>query len=111
MFWVVDNGSSRRGDTAAQRLADTFPTAVMVHTPIHASWLNQVEMYCSIVQRKALPPNDCTDLADVENRLAAFERRFNATAAPFNWTFTADDLDDLLARINAPSTPTANTLR
>ena len=105
VFWVVDNGSSHRGDTAAQRLADAFPTAVMVHTPIHASWLNQVEIYYSIVQRKALSPNDFTDLAEVENRLAAFERRFNATATPFNWTFTADDLDDLLARIDAHEHP------
>ena len=101
VFWVVDNGSSHRGDTAAQRLADAFPTAVMVHTGIHASWLNQVEIYYSIVHRKALSPNDFTDLAELENRLAAFERRFNATATPFNWTFTADDLDDLLARIDA----------
>ena len=105
VFWVVDNGSSHRGDTAAQRLADAFPTAVMVHTPIHASWLNQVEIYYSIVQRKALSPNDFTDLAEVENRLAAFERRFNATAAPFKWKFTADDLVDLLARIDAHEHP------
>jgi len=50
---------------------------------------------------QGLSPNDFTDLAELENRLAAFERRFNATATPFNWTFTADDLDDLLARIDA----------
>ena len=105
VFWVVDNGSSHRGDTAAQRLADAFPTAVMVHTPIHASWLNQVEIYYSIIQRKALSPNDFTDLTQVENRLAAFERRFNPTAAPFKWTSTADDLDDLLARIDAHEHP------
>ena len=100
VFWVVDNGSSHRGDAAAQRLAETFPTAVMAHTPIHASWLNQVEIYYSIVQRKALCPNDFTDLADVEARLAAFEQRFNATAKPFNWRFTANDLDNLLDRID-----------
>ena len=100
VFWIVDNGSSHRGDTAIERLAETFPTAVMVHTPIHASWINQVEIYYSIVQRKVLTPNDFTDLAEVESRLAAFERRFNATATPFDWTFTADDLDDLLARID-----------
>jgi hypothetical protein len=105
VFWVVDNGSSHRGDTAAQRLADAFPTAVMVHTPIHASWLNQVEIYYSIVQRKVVAPNDFTDLTQVENRLLAFEQRFNATATPFNWTFTADDLDDLLARIDAHEHP------
>ena len=100
VFWVVDNGSSHRGDAAAQRLADAFPTTVMVHTPIHASWINQVEIYYSIVQRKALSPNDFTDLSQVENRLLAFEQRFNTTATPFNWKFTADDLDDLLARID-----------
>jgi transposase len=100
VFWIVDNGSSHRGDAAVQRLAQAFPTTVMVHTPIHASWLNQVEIYYSIVQRKVLTPNDFTDLADVESRLAAFEQRFNATAKPFNWKFTANDLDDLLARID-----------
>jgi hypothetical protein len=62
-------------------------------------------------QRKALSPHDFTDLAELENRLAAFERRFNATAAPFNWTFTAGDLDDLLARIDAHEHPTAKTPR
>ena len=105
VFWVVDNGSSHRGDTAAQRLADAFPTAVMVHTPIHASWLNQVEIYYSIVQRKVVAPNDFTDLTQIQNRLLAFEQRFNATATPFNWTFTADDLDNLLARIDAHEHP------
>ncbi len=100
VFWIVDNGSSHRGDSAIERLAQTFRTAVMVHTPIHASWVNQVEIYYSIVQRKALSPNDFTDLTEVESRLAAFEQRFNATATPFDWTFTADDLDDLLARID-----------
>ncbi|MGB8382687.1 MAG: IS630 family transposase [Dermatophilaceae bacterium] len=100
VFWIVDNGSSHRGDSAVGRLAETFPTAVMVHTPIHASWVNQVEIYYSIVQRKVLTPNEFTDLAEVESRLAAFEQRFNATATPFDWTFTAADLDDLLTRID-----------
>jgi hypothetical protein len=100
VFWIVDNGSSHRGDTAAHRLTEAFPTAIMVHTPVHASWVNQVEIYYSIVQRKVVTPNDFTDVTEVENRLAAFEQRFNATATPFNWKFTADDLDALLARID-----------
>ena len=100
VFWVVDNGSSHRGGPAIERLAAAHPTAVMVHTPVHASWLNQVEIYYSIVQRKVVSPNDFTDLAEVESRLAAFERRFNATATPFNWKFTAADLDDLLIRLD-----------
>ncbi|MDH6130435.1 IS630 family transposase [Kitasatospora sp. GP82] len=42
VFWIVDNGSSHRGKKAADRLSAAFPNAVMVHTPVHASWLNQV---------------------------------------------------------------------
>ncbi|MGW5432964.1 hypothetical protein ACWET9_38130 [Streptomyces sp. NPDC004059] len=72
----------------------------MVHTPVHASWLNQVEIYFSAVQRKALSPNDFTDLTEVRDRLRAFEERYNATAQPFQWRFTTSDLGDLLARLD-----------
>jgi hypothetical protein len=111
VFWVVDNGSSHRGKKAINRLAARFPNAVMIHTPIHASWLNQAEIYFSIVQRKVLSPNDFTDTAEVEQRLAAFEQRYNRRARPFKWKFTHADLKDLLARIEhyeplpAPATP------
>jgi transposase len=100
VFWIVDNGSSHRGQAAIDRLARRFPHAVMVHTPVHASWLNQIEVYFSVVQRKVVSPNDFTDLAEVEQRLADFEQRYNATATPFQWMFTRDDLYDLLARIS-----------
>jgi transposase len=100
VFWIVDNGSSHRGQTAIDRLAKRFPNAVMVHTPLHASWLNQVEIYFSVVQRKVVSPNDFTDLHEVEQRLTDFEKRYNATATPFRWKFTRHDLHDLLARIS-----------
>jgi transposase len=100
VFWVVDNGSSHRGRKAADRLTAVFPNAVLVHTPVHASWLNQVEIYFSVVQRKVVAPNDFTDLAQVRDRLRAFEDRYNATAQPFQWKFTTSDLDDLLARLD-----------
>jgi transposase len=100
VFWVVDNGSSHRGKKAADRLAAAFPNAVLVHTPVHASWLNQVEIYFSVVQRKVVSPNDFTDLTQVGDRLRAFEDRYNATAQPFQWKFTTSDLDDLLARLD-----------
>lgn len=98
VFWVVDNGSSHRGKKAAGRLTAAFPNTVLAHTPVHASWLNQVEIFFSVVQRKVVAPNDFTDLAQVGNRLRAFEDRYNATAQPFQWKFTPSDLDDLLAR-------------
>ncbi len=99
VFWVVDNGSSHRGQASIDRLAKRFPNAVMVHTPTHASWLNQIEIYFSIVQRKVVSPNDFTSLDQVEDRLTAFEQRYNATARPFRWKFTPADLEDLMARI------------
>jgi transposase len=100
VFWIVDNGSSHRGKAAIARLAKRFPNAVMVHTPVHASWLNQIEIYFSVIQRKVVSPNDFTDLTQVANRLTDFEQRYNATARPFQWKFTPADLDDLLARID-----------
>ncbi|MDQ0932203.1 hypothetical protein QFZ49_002133 [Streptomyces turgidiscabies] len=100
VFWVVDNGSSQRGKKAADRLTKAFPNAVLIHTPVHASWLNQVEIYFSVVQRKVVSPNDFTELAEVRERLRGFEDRYNATAQPLQWRFTTSDLDNLLARLD-----------
>ena len=104
VFWIVDNGSSHRGQATIDRLANRFPNAVMVHTPVHASWLNQIEIYFSVVQRKVVSPNDFTNLDQVHQRLTDFEQRYNATARPFNWKFTPADLDDLLDRIDQHQT-------
>ncbi len=101
VFWVVDNGCSHRGWTAAARLAAAHPNAVMVHTPVHASWLNQIEIYFSVVQRKLLTPDNVASLDQLAERLIAFEARYNAAAQPFDWRFTRDDLDRLLDRIAA----------
>lgn len=109
VFWIVDNGSSHRGTKAANRLSRRFPNAVMVHTPIHASWLNQAEIVFSVIQRKVLSPNDFTNLKDVENTLTAFEERYNATARPFKWKFTTNDLNDLLNRIDRHENPEQDT--
>jgi transposase len=101
VFWIVDNGASHRGWTAAARLSDAFPNAVMIHTPVHASWLNQIEIYFSVVQRKLLTPDDATKLTVLAERLTAFETRYNQAAQPFDWRFNRDDLDRLLDRIAA----------
>ncbi|MFJ3828992.1 IS630 family transposase [Streptomyces sp. NPDC090046] len=83
VFWIVDNGSSHRGKKAIDRMTKTFPNTVMVHTPVHASWTNKIEIFFSIVQRKVVSPNDFTDLSQVRNRLRVFEDRYNAAAQPF----------------------------
>ena len=67
---------------------------------MHASWLNQVEIYFSAVQRKAVVPDDFLDLDEVEQRLLSFQDRYNSTARPFDWRFTRDDLNQLLTRIS-----------
>ena len=73
VFWVTDNGSSHRGQTSVDRLTKWYPNAIQVHTPVHASWLNQIEIYFSVVQRKVLTPNDFPDLKTVEQRLLGFD--------------------------------------
>jgi len=99
VFWIVDNCSVHRGQKAVDRLRSQWPNLLLVHTPVHASWLNQIEIYFSIVQRKVLTPNDFQSLNELEQYLLAFQRRYEETASPFQWTFTRKDLATLLAKI------------
>ena len=101
VFWIVDNGSSHRGAVSVTRMAAAWPNAHLIHLPVHASWLDQAEIYFSVVQRKALTPNDFTSLDQIRGRLTAFEVRYNTIASPFTWKFTRTNLDDLLHRIDA----------
>ena len=112
VFWIVDNGSSHRGAASVEPMTRAWPNAQLIHLPVHASWLDQAEIYFSVVQRKVLTPNDFTDLDQIRGRLAAFEIRYNAgrlaafeirynaIARPFDWKFTRADLSDLLRRID-----------
>jgi hypothetical protein len=97
VFWVTDNGSSHRGDASIQRLTQWYPNAIQVHTPVHASWLNQIEIYLSVVQRKVLTPNDFADLDALENQLLTFQAYYETIARPFEWKFTRENLQRLLA--------------
>ena len=100
VFWIVDNGSSHRGQASVDRLQGAWSNLTLVHLPVHASWLNQIEIYFSIVQRKVLTPNDFLDLVEVQRRLVGFQLRYEHTAVPFDWRFTRADLDDLLRRLD-----------
>jgi transposase len=100
VFWIVDNGSSHRGQASVDRLQGAWPNLRLVHLPVHASWLNQIEIYFSVVQRKVLTPNDFLDLAEVEQRLLGFQRRYQQAAVPFDWRFTRADLEQLLRRLD-----------
>jgi hypothetical protein len=104
VFWVVDNGSSHRGAASIRRLAKSYAQAILVHTPVHASWLNQVEIYFSIIQRKVLTPNDFVSLAAVEERLRLYETLSNQQPRPFNWKFDRQKLTEFLKRLEAKRT-------
>ena len=101
VFWVVDNGSSHNGQRSTDRMREAWPTAELVHLPVHASWLNQVEIFFSIVQRKVVKPQDFDDLDTLTSRLLAFQDRYNASAVPFQWRFTRKSLNQLLERLAA----------
>ena len=99
VFWVVDNGSSHRGQPAIRRLAEIDPRLVLVHLPVHASWLNQVEIYFSVLERKVLTPPDAVSLDELAARILAFQTDYEFLARPFEWKFTRADLAALLRRI------------
>jgi hypothetical protein len=100
VFWIMDNGSSHRGQACIHRLQGEWNNIVVVHTPVHASWLNQVEIYFSILQRKVLTPSDFASLTQVKDRILRFEEYYERAARPFKWKFTRRDLDQLCAKID-----------
>jgi hypothetical protein len=105
VYWIVDNGSSHAGNASIERMQQTWKNARLIHLPIHASWLNQIELYFSIVQRKALTPNDFDSLDALTERLLRFADHYRQIARPFEWAFSRADLDRLLTRIDAHQPP------
>src|SRR5271167_3146458 len=101
VYWVVDNGSSHRGQRSVERMHAAWPNAHLVHLPVHASWLNQIEIVFSVIQRKVVKPADFADLGALADRLTRFEGRYNATARPFDWRFTSGDLTAMVERLDA----------
>ena len=101
VFFVLDNGSVHRGDAAVERLQRTWPTLQPVFLPVHASWLNQVEIYFSILQRKVLSPNDVESIFELEDRILAFQDRYQDCAKPFEWKFTRQDLQRLVNNLSS----------
>jgi hypothetical protein len=103
VFWILDNGSSHRGRTSVRRLQSQYANIIPVHLPVHASWLNQIEIYFSILQRKALTPNDFPSLEAVEERILGFQQYYQSIAKPFQWKFTRQDLADMMTKMDLSS--------
>ena len=103
VFWILDNGSSHRGQRSVARLQQQYPKLVPVHGPVHASWLNQVEIYFSVLERKALTPNDFASLSELQERILGFQHYYESVASPFQWKFTRTDLARLMTKIGTPN--------
>ena len=99
VFWIVDNGSSHQGAKSTRRLRERHPNLILVHTPTHASWLNQIEVFFSIVQRKVLTPAVAHSLAELEARLLAFEADYRNQPRPVRWKFTRQEFDRRLREL------------
>ena len=105
VFWIVDSGTIHRGQRAIDRLEGRFHNLTLVHLPKHASWLNQIEIYFSILQRKALTPADFATQDAVAERILGFQDHYQAIARPFQWKFTRRDLQRILQRSAIPNDP------
>ena len=77
--------------------AKAWPLKVQVYwLPKNASWLDQIEIWFSILQRKLLNPNDFESLRALEKSIRSFIRYYNRVAKPIHWTYTVEKLEQKL---------------
>ena len=99
VFWVADNGLSHRGHRSIDRMVKWYLNSIKIYTPVHVSWLNQIEIYFSTVQRKVLKPNDFNDLKRIEQHSLDFQVHYEKITKPFKWKFTNTDLNKVLSNL------------
>lgn len=100
VFFVVDNGSTHRPETFGTWLQEKYQSkAVAVHLPTYSSWLNQIEIIFSVLQRKVLTPNYVGSLAELVDNIMRFEALYNAKAKPIDWNFTTDKFKDMMQKV------------
>ncbi len=105
VYWVLDNDSSHAGQTSVKRIATAYPNAKLIHLPVHASWLNQIEIYFSIGQRQAVTPNHFATLPELARHLMDFGQPYRTIAQPFESTFTRAQLDAVIEKITRHEPP------
>lgn len=83
---IVDNLSAH-STPKVEEFLDKHPHVFIHNTPTHASWLNQVELFFSILQRRLLRYGEFTSVDDLADRVIAFINDYNRRAKPFRWTY------------------------
>jgi transposase len=101
---IIDNLSVHKSKAVKAWLA-AHPRFIFHYTPVHCSWLNQVEQWFSILQRKLLRHPNFTDLAALAQALCDFVGRWNRFARPFNWSRS---ITKIMARCKLPTLESAN---
>jgi transposase len=89
---ISDNLSTRGTEETQQWLAE-HPRWSFQFTPKHASWLNQIEIFFSILYRRLLKHGIFTSEQDLAEQLLAFIETYNQAAQPFQWTYTGKVLE------------------
>lgn len=88
VYIVWDNLNIHEGDEWARFNERHGSRFRFVYTPLHASWVNQIEIWFGILQRRVLRHGDFQNAQDLARRLLAFVRHWNRREAhPFRWTF------------------------
>lgn len=99
---ILDNGPTHAPKSLGPWLAQQaqsrgWPFQVQVYwLPRNASWLDQIEIWFSILQRKLLKPNDFESLRALVHDIGSFVRYYNRTAKPIHWTYTVEKLEQKL---------------
>ncbi len=99
---IADNVSIQHGKEVQRWLAQ-HPRFVPHFTPVHCSWMNQIEQWFSILQRKRLRHPNFPDLAALTTAILQFIAEWNAVAHPFRWT--AQSFERILAKAEASLPP------
>lgn len=89
---IVDNLSPAYGGEKIRRWLQSNPRVQFHFTPTYASWLNQIELWFSILARKVIRRGVFTSKQDLVNKIMEFIKRYNREAKPFRWTYTGDPL-------------------
>ena len=88
----IEDNLAAHGTPEVQELLEYNPRMHLHYTPTHSSWLNQVELFFSILERRLLRRGKFADAHDLAGRIIGFIKDYNRRAVPFRWTYDSRPL-------------------